>query len=92
MSSRAADAAARGTRVAALPNLLTLLRVGLAPVLVVALLWPTPAARAVAALACRARPSTDALAAAQTASRIVIHDTGGVPSGQSRRAARVSGA
>jgi len=51
VSSRAADGVARGTHVAALPNLLTLLRVGLVPVLVVALLWPTPAARAVAALA-----------------------------------------
>ena len=92
MSSPAADAVARGTRVAALPNLLTLVRVGLVPVLVVALLWPTPAARAVAALASTARPSTVALAAPQTASRIVMHDTGGVPAGQSRRAARVSGA
>src|SRR5881296_3825786 len=51
VSSPAADAVGRGTRVAALPNLLTLVRVGLVPVLVVALLWPTPAARAVAALA-----------------------------------------
>src|SRR5207249_4817355 len=51
VSSPAADAVVRGTRVAALPNLLTLVRVGLVPVLMVALLWPTPAARAVAALA-----------------------------------------
>ena len=51
MSSPAADAVARGTRVVAPPNLLTLLRVGLVPVLVVALLWPTPTGRAVAALA-----------------------------------------
>jgi CDP-diacylglycerol--glycerol-3-phosphate 3-phosphatidyltransferase len=40
----------RGLRVAALPNSLTLLRVGLVPVLVVVLLWPTRAARAVAGL------------------------------------------
>src|SRR5262249_55718035 len=39
----------RGTRVAALPNLLTLVRVGLVPVVVVVLLWPTPGARAIAA-------------------------------------------
>jgi CDP-diacylglycerol--glycerol-3-phosphate 3-phosphatidyltransferase len=39
----------RGARVAALPNLLTLLRIGLVPVLVVAMLWPTPGGRAVAA-------------------------------------------
>ncbi len=51
MSSPAADAVARGARVAALPNLLTLVRIGLVPVMVAALLWPTPAARAVAAFA-----------------------------------------
>src|SRR5437773_2154512 len=51
VSSPAADTVARGTRAAALPNLLTLVRVGLVPVLVVALLWSTPAARALAALA-----------------------------------------
>ncbi|TMB21340.1 MAG: CDP-diacylglycerol--glycerol-3-phosphate 3-phosphatidyltransferase [Deltaproteobacteria bacterium] len=51
VSSPAADAVGRGTRAAALPNLLTLVRVGLVPVLVVALLWSTPAARALAALA-----------------------------------------
>jgi CDP-diacylglycerol--glycerol-3-phosphate 3-phosphatidyltransferase len=40
---------ARGFRVAALPNLLTLIRIGLVPVLVLVLMSPTPAARAVAA-------------------------------------------
>jgi CDP-diacylglycerol--glycerol-3-phosphate 3-phosphatidyltransferase len=44
-----AEAAGRGTRVAALPNLLSLLRVGLVPVLVVVLHWPTPPGRALAA-------------------------------------------
>ncbi len=48
-SPSVAEAVGRGTRVAALPNLLTLLRVGLVPVLVVVLLWPTPGARAIAA-------------------------------------------
>jgi CDP-diacylglycerol--glycerol-3-phosphate 3-phosphatidyltransferase len=38
-------------RVMALPNLLTLLRVGLVPVVVVALLYPTPTGRVVAASA-----------------------------------------
>jgi len=51
VSSPAADAVARGARVAALPNLLTLVRIGLVPVMVAALLWPTPAARGVAAFA-----------------------------------------
>jgi CDP-diacylglycerol--glycerol-3-phosphate 3-phosphatidyltransferase len=49
VSTRVAEAASRGARVAALPNLLTLLRIGLVPVLVVALLQPTPGGRAVAA-------------------------------------------
>ena len=44
-----AEVVARGTSLAALPNLLTLLRIGLVPVLVVLLLYPTPAARAGAA-------------------------------------------
>ncbi len=48
-SPSVADALARGSRVAALPNLLTLVRIGLVPVLVVTLLSPTPAARAAAA-------------------------------------------
>jgi CDP-diacylglycerol---glycerol-3-phosphate 3-phosphatidyltransferase len=51
VSSPVADAVARGTRVTALPNLLTLLRIGLVPVMVVALYWPTPPGRASAALA-----------------------------------------
>jgi CDP-diacylglycerol---glycerol-3-phosphate 3-phosphatidyltransferase len=44
-----ADAAARPGRAVALPNLLSLLRIGLVPVLVVVLFWSGPAARAVAA-------------------------------------------
>jgi CDP-diacylglycerol--glycerol-3-phosphate 3-phosphatidyltransferase len=44
-----AEAVARGTFLAALPNLLTLLRIGLVPVLVGVLLDPTPVARAIAA-------------------------------------------
>ena len=51
MSARSvADVVGRGLRVAWLPNSLTLLRVGLVPVVVVVLMWPTPAARAVAGL------------------------------------------
>jgi CDP-diacylglycerol--glycerol-3-phosphate 3-phosphatidyltransferase len=50
VSSRpVAEAARRGSHLAALPNLLTLLRIGLVPVLVLVLFWPTPAARATAA-------------------------------------------
>ncbi|HLK10171.1 MAG TPA: CDP-diacylglycerol--glycerol-3-phosphate 3-phosphatidyltransferase [Candidatus Binatia bacterium] len=50
MSSRAAaEAVARGTHVAALPNLLSLLRIGLVPVLVALLASPSPVARVVAA-------------------------------------------
>lgn len=48
-SPSVAEAVGRGSRVAALPNLLSLLRVGLVPVLVFALLEPTPAWRAFAA-------------------------------------------
>jgi len=48
-SPSVAEAVGRGSRVAALPNLLTLLRVGLVPVVVVVLLSPTPGARATAA-------------------------------------------
>ena len=49
MSSRSvADTFGRDLRIAWLPNGLTLLRVGLVPVLMVVLLWPTPAARALA--------------------------------------------
>ena len=50
MSSRpVAEAAGRGVRIAALPNLLTLFRVGLVPVLVVALMRPGVGPRALAA-------------------------------------------
>jgi CDP-diacylglycerol--glycerol-3-phosphate 3-phosphatidyltransferase len=50
VSSRpVAETAGRGLRVAALPNLLTLLRIGLVPVLVLTLMHPTPVARALAA-------------------------------------------
>lgn len=50
MSSRlVAETAGRGVRLAALPNVLTLVRIGLVPVLVLALMQPTPAARALAA-------------------------------------------
>ena len=49
MSTRVAEAAGRGARITALPNLLTLLRIALVPVLVLAMLDPTPAGRAVAA-------------------------------------------
>ena len=51
MSSPAAEVVGRGTNVTALPNLLTLLRVALVPVMVLALMVPTPAGRGVAALA-----------------------------------------
>jgi CDP-diacylglycerol--glycerol-3-phosphate 3-phosphatidyltransferase len=52
MSSRAAaEAVGRGTHVAALPNLLSLLRIGLVPVLIALLAWPTRATR-LAAGAC----------------------------------------
>ena len=51
MSTRSvADAVGRGLRLAWLPNSLTLLRVGLVPVVVVVLMSPTPAARATAGL------------------------------------------
>lgn len=50
MASRpVAEVVARGSFLAALPNLLTLLRIGLVPVLVFLLLDPTPTARAGAA-------------------------------------------
>src|SRR5439155_26807590 len=48
-SPSVAEAVGRGTRVTALPNLLSLLRIGLVPVLVVTLCWPAPGARAAAA-------------------------------------------
>jgi CDP-diacylglycerol--glycerol-3-phosphate 3-phosphatidyltransferase len=43
-----ADTAARGGRAIALPNLLSLLRIGLVPVLVIVLFWSGPPARALA--------------------------------------------
>jgi CDP-diacylglycerol--glycerol-3-phosphate 3-phosphatidyltransferase len=50
VSSRsAADTLARSARIVALPNLLSLFRIGLVPVLVVALMRETPGARAFAA-------------------------------------------
>ena len=48
MSSRVAEAVGRGTRVVALPNVLTFVRIALVPVLVLVLCVPTPAGRAVA--------------------------------------------
>jgi CDP-diacylglycerol--glycerol-3-phosphate 3-phosphatidyltransferase len=51
VSSRpAAETLARSARVTALPNLLTLVRIGLVPVMVLALMRETPGARAFAAL------------------------------------------
>ncbi len=50
MSSRSvAEVAGRAAHVAALPNVLSLVRIALVPILVVMLLWPTPRARALAA-------------------------------------------
>jgi CDP-diacylglycerol--glycerol-3-phosphate 3-phosphatidyltransferase len=48
VSSRVAEAVGRGTRVVALPNVLTFVRIALVPVLVLVLCVPTPAGRAVA--------------------------------------------
>ena len=48
MSSRVAEAVGRRTRVVALPNVLTFVRIALVPVLVLVLCVPTPAGRAVA--------------------------------------------
>ena len=51
MSSPAvADAVRRGAHLTALPNLLSLLRIGLVPVLVLLLVWPSPATRIAAAV------------------------------------------
>ena len=62
MSSRpVAEAVGRGARLIALPNLLSLLRVALVPVVVLALMWETRAARAVAALAFLVASITDFL-------------------------------
>jgi len=43
-----AETAARGVHVVALPNVLSLIRIGLVPVIVVTLLWPGPGPRAFA--------------------------------------------
>jgi CDP-diacylglycerol--glycerol-3-phosphate 3-phosphatidyltransferase len=52
VSSRpVAEAVGRGARIAALPNWLSLFRIGLVPVIVVLLMWPGPGPRAAAALA-----------------------------------------
>jgi CDP-diacylglycerol--glycerol-3-phosphate 3-phosphatidyltransferase len=48
VSSRVAEAVGRGTRVVALPNVLTFVRIALVPVLVLVLCVPTPVGRAVA--------------------------------------------
>jgi CDP-diacylglycerol---glycerol-3-phosphate 3-phosphatidyltransferase len=48
VSTRVAEAVGRGSRVTALPNLLTLIRIALVPVVVLVLLIPTPAGRATA--------------------------------------------
>jgi len=51
VSSRSvAEAAERGARVSALPNWLSLVRIGLVPVLVLTLMWPDRPARGLAAL------------------------------------------
>ncbi len=49
MSPPAAEAVARAGRVTALPNLLSLVRIGLVPLVVLALLRPDPTGRAIAA-------------------------------------------
>ena len=56
-----ADVAARGLPLAALPNVLSLIRIGLVPIMVVVLYWPTPGARALAALLFLAACVTDFL-------------------------------
>jgi CDP-diacylglycerol--glycerol-3-phosphate 3-phosphatidyltransferase len=48
-SPTTAESLWNGPHVRALPNLLSLLRIGLVPVLVIVLMWPTPGARALAA-------------------------------------------
>jgi CDP-diacylglycerol--glycerol-3-phosphate 3-phosphatidyltransferase len=51
VSSRpAAEAVGRAAAVSALPNWLSAVRIGLVPIIVVVLLWPTPGARGIAAL------------------------------------------
>lgn len=60
MSSRpVADVALRGAPVTALPNVLSLIRIGLVPIVVVVLMWPGPAARWLAAMLFLAACITD---------------------------------
>lgn len=60
MSSRpVAEAAVRGASVTALPNVLSLIRIGLVPIVVVVLMWPGPAARWLAAMLFLAACITD---------------------------------
>ncbi len=60
MSSRpVAEAAVRGVGVTALPNVLSLIRIGLVPIVVVVLMWPGPAARWLAAMLFLAACITD---------------------------------
>lgn len=56
-----AEAAGRGVRAATLPNSLSLLRIALVPVIVVALYWATPFARGVAAFSFFVAALTDYL-------------------------------
>lgn len=60
MSSRpVAEVAVRGAGVTALPNVLSLIRIGLVPIVVVVLMWPGPAARWLAAMLFLAACITD---------------------------------
>jgi CDP-diacylglycerol---glycerol-3-phosphate 3-phosphatidyltransferase len=60
VSSRpVAEIAVRGAGVTALPNVLSLIRIGLVPVIVVVLMWPSPEARWLAALLFLAACITD---------------------------------
>lgn len=60
MSSRpVAEAAVRSAGVTALPNVLSLIRIGLVPIVVVVLMWPGPAARWLAAMLFLAACITD---------------------------------
>lgn len=62
MSSRpVAEVAVRGGGVTALPNVLSLIRIGLVPIVVVVLMWPGPAARWLAAMLFLAACITDFL-------------------------------
>jgi CDP-diacylglycerol---glycerol-3-phosphate 3-phosphatidyltransferase len=60
VSSRpVAETAVRGVGVTALPNVLSLIRIGLVPIVVVVLMWPGPAARWLAAMLFLAACITD---------------------------------